>query len=86
MAPQVNEAPIDPACLAPTTTVYDIVYSPAETTLLRIAKMRGCKTVPGLGMLIHQGALSFQHWFPERKDDVQVSVMRSALAEFKRTP
>jgi shikimate dehydrogenase len=43
--------------------VADIVYRPLETDLLRTARARGLKTVDGLGMLIHQGALAFELWF-----------------------
>ena len=42
--------------------VYDCIYNPIETKLLRIAKECNCKTINGLGMLIHQGALSFNMW------------------------
>lgn len=43
--------------------VADIVYRPLETGLLRAARGRGLVTVDGLGMLIHQGARAFEHWF-----------------------
>ncbi len=43
--------------------VADIVYRPLETDLLRAARARGLRTVDGLGMLIHQGALAFHLWF-----------------------
>jgi len=43
-------------------TVYDIVYKPLETRLLREARRAGAKAIDGLGMLVHQGALSFKIW------------------------
>ncbi len=43
--------------------VADIVYRPLETSLLRGARARGLTTIDGLGMLIFQGARSFEHWF-----------------------
>jgi len=43
-------------------TVVDIIYNPPETPLLKAAKERGCKTVNGLGMLVHQGAVAFEIW------------------------
>jgi shikimate dehydrogenase len=43
-------------------TVVDLVYKPRETTVLARAKERGLKTVDGLGMLLHQGALAFELW------------------------
>jgi shikimate dehydrogenase len=43
--------------------VDDIVYVPTETALLRRAKMRGLRTVGGLGMLLHQAVPGFERWF-----------------------
>ncbi len=42
--------------------VYDLIYNPAETKLLSMAKKVGAKTANGLGMLLYQGALSFGHF------------------------
>ena len=42
--------------------VYDLVYNPLETLLMRQAKSAGCRALNGLGMLIWQGALAFQLW------------------------
>ncbi len=46
--------------------VNDIVYKPLETRLLREARRAGAKTIDGLGMLVHQGALSFEIWTGRR--------------------
>lgn len=48
------------------TTIYDIVYTPLITPLLKQATRRGLKTVDGLGMLIHQGAAASKIWFKDR--------------------
>ena len=45
------------------TAVTDLVYAPLKTGLLSVAEEMGCLTVDGLGMLIHQAAPGFQHWF-----------------------
>lgn len=42
--------------------VSDLIYRPFETPLLAAAKKIGAETVPGLGMLLHQGALAFEIW------------------------
>ncbi|MYF87523.1 MAG: hypothetical protein F4178_14705, partial [Rhodospirillaceae bacterium] len=42
--------------------VTDIVYTPLETPLLAAARGRGCRTVDGLGMLLHQGRPGFERW------------------------
>lgn len=46
--------------------VTDIVYTPLQTELLKAAAAKGCRTVDGLGMLIHQGAPGFERWFGQR--------------------
>lgn len=43
--------------------VYDLVYVPVETDLLRRARARGNPTVDGLGMLLHQAVPGFARWF-----------------------
>ena len=60
MTPETEGCPIDPTLLKARHTVYDIVYQPRETVLLREAKHKGCRTVEGIGMLVHQGATSFR--------------------------
>lgn len=42
--------------------VYDIIYEPAETTLLRTARKKGFRTSNGADMLLYQGAASFKCW------------------------
>lgn len=57
MAPLENESLIkDTSVFREDLTVADVVYSPAETKLLREAKACGCRTFGGLGMLLQQGA------------------------------
>jgi shikimate dehydrogenase len=62
MHPNVDASPIMKTWLHPHHVVYDIVYNPEETRLLREAKEVGCAVVGGLGMLIHQGLASFEAW------------------------
>jgi shikimate dehydrogenase len=62
MHPREDVMPIDESLLLPHLIVADIVYNPLTTKLLRSAKERGCTIVPGLGMLIYQGAAAFKLW------------------------
>ena len=48
--------------LQPNTIVYDIVYTPPVTPLMHAATERGCQTLGGIGMLVHQGAIAFEKW------------------------
>lgn len=52
------------ACLKKEHLLYDTIYQPPVTPLLALGNALGCRTENGLSMLIHQGALAFQHWFP----------------------
>lgn len=63
MHPNVGDVPDLPFdALNPDTLVYDLIYNPVETNLLRIAHERGCPTLNGVGMLVHQGAAAFKIW------------------------
>ena len=56
--------PISSRLLEPHHLVYDTIYQPSITRFLGAAKERGARTANGLSLLLHQGALSFTHWFP----------------------
>jgi shikimate dehydrogenase len=53
---------IDPSLIEKKTTVFDLVYNPAETPLVAAAKSRGAPAISGLGMLVYQAAESFRLW------------------------
>lgn len=50
--------PLDPEVLTAEHTVVDLVYQPVRTPLLSAAAARGARTIDGIGMLVHQAALS----------------------------
>ncbi|WP_294093563.1 shikimate dehydrogenase [uncultured Cetobacterium sp.] len=52
----------DKSYLRPDLVVLDIVYSPRETALLKLANEAGCRTLNGLGMMLFQGAAAFELW------------------------
>ena len=56
-------------------TVFDLVYRPLETRLLRMARESGANAINGLGMLVRQGAVAFEMWTGEYPP---VDVMRAA--------
>lgn len=66
----------DPKLLHSKLIVCDLIYNPLETKLLSIAKRKCLKTMNGIGMLLYQGALSFQLWTGRR---APIEVMRKAL-------
>jgi shikimate dehydrogenase len=62
MSPNGNETPVSPDLLRPSLTVFDIVYNPIKTRLLREAEAAGAETISGVDMLVWQGALGFELW------------------------
>jgi shikimate dehydrogenase len=62
MHPNTDTAIATAEELHPDMTVFDIVYNPLETRLLREAKIAGSKTVSGILMLVYQGAEAFRLW------------------------
>lgn len=62
MHPQSDITPIDTSLIPPSCYVFDAIYNPAETKLLREARLRGCRTQNGLRMLLMQGLASFAYW------------------------
>lgn len=65
--------------LSKSAVVTDLVYTPLETPLLAHAKAIGCRTVDGLGMLLHQAVPGFERWFgyrPEVDDAVREVLLR----------
>ena len=75
MKPKEAETPVKREFLRRDLVVFDIVYDPLETRLLREAKIIGAKTIDGLSMLIHQGAVSFEIWTGFK---APIEVMRKA--------
>ncbi len=83
MTPQVETTPWNKGVpFRPEQTVYDLVYNPAETRLLRQARRDGARPIGGLGMLIWQGALALEGWTGH---SAPIAAMRAAAeAELQR--
>ncbi len=62
MFPKIHETPIDKNKLKTDMIVFDTVYNPIETKLLRDAKSQGCRIASGLSMFVHQAAAQFKLW------------------------
>jgi len=62
MSPNVGETPISSDLLRPGFLVFDIVYNPMRTRLLKEAEKAGAKTLDGVSMLVYQGVESFKIW------------------------
>jgi shikimate dehydrogenase len=63
MIPHPDDSPWPEDLLLPAgAAIYDLIYKPLETRLMRQARLAGLAAVNGLGMLVEQGALSFERW------------------------
>ncbi len=62
----------------PDLIVFDLVYNPLETRLLRQARRSGAHPIDGLGMLVRQGAIAFKSWTGQGPVDRVAAVMRAA--------
>ncbi len=57
-----GRSPVPPEFLRPGHVVFDMVYRPRLTPLLKDAASVGCRTVPGSDMLLHQAVIQFETW------------------------
>jgi shikimate dehydrogenase len=76
----LKACPLNPAQLdqlRPGSTVYDLIYTPRPTQLLRQAAQRGCPTQDGLEMLVQQGAAALRLW--SGLESVPTDAMRTAV-------
>jgi shikimate dehydrogenase len=67
-----------PSIFRSSMLVCDLTYNPPQTPFLKMAAEAGCKTMNGVGMLLHQGALAFRIWLGQ---EAPLSVMRAALEQ-----
>lgn len=84
MHPNVEETPVAEGWLRKGMVVFDAVYNPMETRLLREAKGRGCVTVSGVDMFVNQAVAQFEIWTGL---DAPIDLMRNVVVErlLKRT-
>ena len=76
MHPNVDESPYDREHLRPYMIVFDSVYNPENTLLLKDAKAKGCRIVTGVEMFARQAAAQFRIWHGQ---DPPPGVMRDAI-------
>ena len=75
--------PIDPALVRPEQFVADVIYTPLNTELVLAARRKGCRTMNGSGMCVHQAVDAFRH-FTGREADVGRMKRTFALASARR--
>lgn len=85
MTPYVEEMPaVASSVLTARPFVYDLIYNPSETRLLREARAAGCETANGARMLVEQGVLSLALWTERAPEtlpaDLMLNVIEAILA------
>jgi shikimate dehydrogenase len=83
MTPNVDQSPLpEDTLLSKHTLIYDLVYNPRETKLVREARAQGLKATTGLGMLIEQAALSFKIWTAQKPPcaAMRISIEKSPVS------
>lgn len=81
MSPHVNDTPMEQELLAQLpkgAILYDLIYNPRPTQLLKLGRSLDLLTIDGTEMLVQQGAAALQIWLDE---PVPVGVMRRALLD-----
>jgi shikimate dehydrogenase len=78
MSPRTGESPVPAGSLKKVPVVFDIVYNPLETRLLKSAKTAGAVTIGGMDMLVWQGAMAFEKWTGQK---APVAAMRNAAVK-----
>jgi len=83
MSPDAGSTPAPADALRAGALVFDTVYRPLETRLLREARARGCRTQDGLAMLVHQAVEQIRLWSGKT---VSAELLRSAALDALRSP
>jgi 3-dehydroquinate dehydratase / shikimate dehydrogenase len=81
MHPNLDDSPLHAGFLKPDMVVFDTVYNPEQTMLIKDAKSRGCNVVTGVEMFVRQAALQFE-LFTGTPADVETmrDILRRALS------
>lgn len=84
-SPQEGQSPLSLEVIPENVLVYDVVYNPSLTPLLRLAQKAGANILGGLPMLVYQGAASFKLWIgKEAPVDIMFTKAKEALTRGQR--
>lgn len=81
MSPKTGVSPVDPSLFQGTESVFDCIYNPAETQLLKDARQAGCKTAGGMDMLVWQAASAHEIWNSSPYEDGQIAAIITKMNE-----
>ncbi len=78
MHPNIDESPVRADVLEQNMCVFDVVYNPLHTKLLKFAKQKGCKIIFGTEMFLNQAVLQFELWTGQK---APIKIMRKTLMQ-----
>ncbi len=81
MYPNANDMPIDPGVLETVDAVFDMIYNPRKTRLVRLAEARRIPATGGMTMLVWQAAAAHKIWYGA---DFRVSEIKALIEEMNR--
>ena len=85
MYPNTRESPVSGAVLSRCAAVFDAVYNPAQTELLRLAGQAGAKTIGGMEMLVYQAVAAHEIWYGSRFRQEDIALLcQDAQEELSR--
>ncbi|MCR5122433.1 MAG: shikimate dehydrogenase [Ruminococcus sp.] len=85
MYPKINACPVPDSVIASADAVFDVIYNPGETQLIKKAKALGKKTSGGMAMLVWQAVRAHEIWDGDTYTDSEVdSIIREMQAEVER--
>jgi 3-dehydroquinate dehydratase/shikimate dehydrogenase len=87
MFPEVDEIPVPPGYLQEGKVVFDTIYNPQNTLLVKEARARGCVVITGVDMFVRQAILQFQIFTEqEAPEELMNTVVHRALSPAKSLP
>jgi 3-dehydroquinate dehydratase/shikimate dehydrogenase len=87
MFPEVNEIPMPPSYLREGMVVFDTIYNPENTLLIKEGRARGCLVISGVDMFIRQAILQFQIFTEqEAPEELMSDVVHRALSPVRSLP
>jgi 3-dehydroquinate dehydratase / shikimate dehydrogenase len=87
MWPDSDATPISADVFRKDMVVFDTIYRPMATRLLREADAAGCRTVGGASMFVRQAAQQFEYWTQQPADEAYIAqLVASALSESESKP
>jgi len=82
MYPDTDKSPVPDGFLGKEPLVFDVVYNPPKTRLIKEAERIGCDTISGMEMFINQAVVQFEYWTGEKApEEVMRKVVLDYLAE-----